>query len=406
MSLPRVALVGVTGYSRVHLEHLLEAHVRGELEFVAAVALDQAQAREDCRRIEQLGGRLLPDFPALLVALPALRPDLVIVPTPIPMHAAMSSALLAAGVNVLVEKPLAATVGECAQVAAAAAASGRVAAVGYQYLHAPEVQALKQRLLAGEIGAVRNIAVHAAWPRSHSYYARNNWAGRLHTADGWVLDSPVANAMAHFFMLMLFLAGETPAEGARVTELTAELYRAQAIESFDTAVLSLRTENGCQLSFHGTHSSREVARPILVVTGEHGRAEWVQDRHATLTGGAGEWRQAAEPEAATRVRMLRDVLARVQGRPAFICTPEFATEQVRCIDALHEFVPIAGVPAASRGQCVVDGEIFTYIEGLDESLRTAFAQRTGLHAAGVPWAVPPVSVPMRDYAGWPATRRR
>ena len=56
----------------------------------------------------------------------------------------------------------------------------------------------------------RRITVRAQWPRGASYYARNNWAGRLRVGSAWVLDSPVNNAFAHFLMLALFWAGDTP----------------------------------------------------------------------------------------------------------------------------------------------------------------------------------------------------
>ncbi len=42
MSLPRVALIGASGYSRVHLEHLIDLHRRGEIVLAAAVVINRA----------------------------------------------------------------------------------------------------------------------------------------------------------------------------------------------------------------------------------------------------------------------------------------------------------------------------------------------------------------------------
>lgn len=402
MSVPRVGLVGVSGYSRVHLEHLWAMHSLGEIVLAAVVVIDPAAESQACERLQRIRCEIVPSFARLLEALPQLRLDLCIVPSPIHLHTCQTTALLAAGVHVLVEKPLAATVGDADEVVSAVRASGRVAAVGFQYLHATEVQALKQRLLQGEIGLLRRIAVYAAWPRSHTYYRRNDWAGRLRVRDAWVLDSPVANAMAHFFLLLLYFAGDALERGARVRRMAAELYRAQDIDSFDTAVISMLTERGCRLDFYGTHSSQTLTRPLLVVEGEHGRAEWRQDSHAAIEGRRGRWQHDAATEALTRERMLRDVIARLRDPSRFVCSPELAAEHVRCVNALHQHVPITPIPAMLRRVRQEHEDVFTYVDGLDQQLSSAFEQRSGLIATGASWAVRPTDFDLENYRGLPA----
>lgn len=399
LNLPRVGLIGASGYSRVHLEHLCGMHARREIALAAAVVINPADEAATCERLERMGCVVLPDFPALLAALPRLRLELCIVPSPIHLHTRQATALLGAGVHVLVEKPLAATVGDVDAVQHAATTAGRVAAVGFQYLHAAEVRALKDRLVAGEIGTLRRISVYAAWPRSHTYYRRNNWAGRLRVNDAWVLDSPVANAMAHFFLLLLYFAGDTHDGGATVARMSAELYRAQDIESFDTAVISMRTTLGCELNFCGTHSSRDIARPVLAIEADGGRAEWMQDSHALLEGVNGQWRLEAAPEAVTRERMLHDVLARLTDSRRFVCAPELAREHVRCVNALHAYARIESIPASARRVRQENEDVFTYVEGLDAQLAEAFAQRRGLLATGTAWAVAPAEFSLVDYTG-------
>lgn len=400
MSRPRVGLIGASGYSRVHLEHLWTMHVAGELVLAVVVVINPTEEVATCERLRRIGCVISPHFPALLSAIPVLQLDLCIVPTPIHLHQAHAVALLGAGVNVLVEKPLAPTVGAADQVARAAAHAGRVAAVGFQYLHATEVRDLKQRLVAGQIGRVRRISVFAAWPRSHTYYRRNGWAGRVLVRDAWVLDSPVANAMAHFFLLLLYFAGDTAEAGARIRRIAGELYRAQDIDSFDTAALTLVTTGGCELKFYGTHSSREVTRPVLAIEGEQGRAEWQQDSHAWLEGPGGRWQAAAATEAVTRERMLRDVLGRLGDPDRFVCTPEFAREHVRCVNALQAFVPITAVPGEFLVVRQQDEDVWTHITGVDEAMARAFAERTTLREAGAPWAVEPTVSEISDYAGF------
>ncbi len=394
-STPRVCLVGTGGYGRVHLSHLLEFHRRGELQLTSAVCLPADTDAGISSQLRGIGCEAFLDFESLLHALPHIRPDLAIIPTPIHLHARMTTALLSAGVNVLIEKPLCATLAESEAISAAAQTTGLTVAVGFQYLHAPEVCELKRRLLRGEIGRLKRIVVHGAWPRSHAYYSRNSWAGCLHIGPDAVLDSPVNNAMSHFFMLMLFLAGNDEDGAATPRQMTAELYRAQRIESFDTAAISLETEEGCRLDFYGSHSSRDISRPSLRIEGTEGRAEWEQDDHASLEGKNGVWRFASSPEADTRERLLRATLARIRGKNVFICTPGLAAAHVRCIAALHEHFSITGIPAQSLETLYAHESVFTAVRGLDEALIIAAQRGISLAAAGASWATAPRTVALR-----------
>lgn len=394
MNPARVCLVGVGGYARVHLRHLADFHAAGQLSFVGAVALPAELDAETEALVRACGTRLFSSFEALRAALPELQADLVILPTPIHLHVPMAIALLRAGVHVLVEKPLTATVRELEELQRAEAETQRLLAVGFQYLHAREVQALKAALEAGAIGRVCRVSVHAAWPRSHSYYSRNDWAGRLRVGDAAVFDSPVTNAMSHFLMLMLFLAGRRIDEPARPQRVSAELYRAQRIESFDTCVLHYEAD-GTRFDFYGTHSSRAIGRPSLLIEGADGRAEWVQDSHATVERGDARKVFEAKPESATREQMLRDVLARVRGEEAFMCTAAMAGAHVHSVAALHEGGTIVDVPARYLTQREENGQIFTCVEGLDQPLLEASRRGLGLRGVGVPWAVEPQAIELR-----------
>jgi predicted dehydrogenase len=387
LSAPRTVLVGIGGYGRVHLRHLLDFHRQGEVVLAAAVVFPPEPDMAVLGELRAVGCEIVDGFEALLAALPRLRIEFAVVPTPIHLHARMTVALVRAGADVLVEKPLAATPGEVADIVAATRVTGRTVAVGFQYLHAPEVQALRQQLAAGAIGPLHRLVVHAAWPRSHGYYTRNAWAGRLRLGEDCVFDSPVSNAMSHFLMVMLYLAGQPGEELAQPVRMAAELYRAQSIESFDTAVIKMETAGGVKLDFYGTHSSRDIGRPSLRIEGASGCAEWVQDAYARLQGDAGAWEQRAAPESNTRERMLRDVLARRNGEAPLICTPEMAGRHVACIAALHDGVPITPIPDLHLERNTQDGQMFTHVPGLDQWLAEAARQRLHLAETGAPWAV-------------------
>src|SRR5688500_5395713 len=82
----------------------------------------------------------------------------VVIANPDPYHADATLAALAAGKDVLVEKPMCLGPRECDEIVAAAERAGAIVQVGYMRRHAPAFADAK-RLLA-EIGEVRFARVH------------------------------------------------------------------------------------------------------------------------------------------------------------------------------------------------------------------------------------------------------
>jgi predicted dehydrogenase len=78
--------------------------------------------------------------------------DAVAVATPVSSHHALASRCLEAGLHVLVEKPLAATVPEASDLVALAARRGRVLMVDHTYLFSNAVRRIKEVLDAGDLG--------------------------------------------------------------------------------------------------------------------------------------------------------------------------------------------------------------------------------------------------------------
>ncbi|WP_432564015.1 Gfo/Idh/MocA family protein [Kineococcus sp. SYSU DK003] len=77
------------------------------------------------------------------------------------LHREVVEGLLAAGKHVLCEKPLAPSVADAeAMVAAAAARPDQVAAVGFTYRRSPAINALREQVLNGHLGAVRHFNGH------------------------------------------------------------------------------------------------------------------------------------------------------------------------------------------------------------------------------------------------------
>ncbi len=83
--------------------------------------------------------------------------DAVVIATPVATHYDLAMQALAAGKHILVEKPMARSVGEVEEIGRLAAAKGRVAMVGHTFLYNSAVRYVKKMIDAGELGDVRYI---------------------------------------------------------------------------------------------------------------------------------------------------------------------------------------------------------------------------------------------------------
>ncbi|MSU24800.1 MAG: Gfo/Idh/MocA family oxidoreductase [Opitutus sp.] len=244
------------GFAGSHHQAVVKLEERGHAKLIctcdpraAAFGLEQ-----ETWRLAPRGVRVFDDYRAMLETCHRGL-DLVIVPTPIQLHAEMHAAVTALGLPVYLEKPPTLDHAELERMIAADGATRRASLVGFNFIIEKSRLTLKARLLAGEFGAIRGATLSALWPRPTSYFARNNWAGRLVIDDRVVLDSCCGNAMAHFVHNLLFWAGGTELfSWAQLAAVRAELYRAHVIEGADTFFVEADTTTGVTMRFALSHA--------------------------------------------------------------------------------------------------------------------------------------------------------
>jgi predicted dehydrogenase len=131
--------------------------------------------------------------------------DVVDVCTPGHLHAEITTAALAAGKHVLVEKPAANSVPEAEQMAAAAEAAapaGVVAMVGFNYRRVPAL-ALARRLVAdGRLGEVRQARVSYLQDWLSDPAAPMTWRLRRETAGSGVIGDLGSHAVDQLGFLL------------------------------------------------------------------------------------------------------------------------------------------------------------------------------------------------------------
>ncbi|MEX6507542.1 Gfo/Idh/MocA family protein [Jiella sp. M17.18] len=85
--------------------------------------------------------------------------DVVSITVPNHLHAEMATAFLAAGKHVWCEKPMATSLADAERMLAAARASGRLAALGYNYIQNPMVRQMGRMIGEGAIGRINDVRV-------------------------------------------------------------------------------------------------------------------------------------------------------------------------------------------------------------------------------------------------------
>jgi predicted dehydrogenase len=406
-----LVMVGVGGMGAAYLEALLARKDEGL--FRIAGAVDPQPNR--CKQYVEMRAMGVPCFVSLQDFYRNRKADLAVLSSPIQAHMPQTMLGLSKGSHVLCEKPAAGTIQEVRAAAEAERAAGRWVAVGYQWSFSRAVQALKADVRAGLLGAPKTFKCLYLWPRDEGYYARNGWAGRKRDAEGaWVLDSPVQNAMAHDLHNMFYILGAGTDASARPVEVEAELYRANAIENFDTAALRTRTAEGVELLFLVSHASDEDRGPVVRYEFERGVV-----RCDSRTSGL--WAELADgtrkdygvPDDEPMAKLWRSVAgAREEGaRP--LCGLEAAASQTLCMNGAQDSMPDvrefpAGLVRSVEGtgkprlDVAAPGARRRVVDGLDEALAACFEAGKLPSEMGVPWSARGEKIDLREYASFPS----
>jgi predicted dehydrogenase len=384
----KIALVGMCGYGAKYLRALLDAAARGpSCGFDLAGLVDpNASASPWLTEVQERGIPVFADMEGLFSQ---GQIDLVMLATPIHLHASQTILSLSYGCNVLCEKPLAATVEQALDVEAALRRYGRFVAVGFQWSFSKAVQALKRDIQAGDLGKPIRLRTLAIFPRARSYFRRNDWAGRIATNSGQsVFDSPLNNATAHYLHNMLYLLGATRETSAMPQWLQAEMYRANDIENFDTAAVRCGMADGAEILFYTTHALPNRMGPICRFEFERAVVEYDFTRDAQFVArfGDGTVRNYGPPDADRTQKIWQSIDAARGGQPV-ACPAAAAFPHVKCVAAARESCPgICEFPEWLQRRGMVGGEEMTWIDGLDDTLLTCYERGVLPCDLGASWA--------------------
>jgi predicted dehydrogenase len=265
----KTALLGCGKVGQIHARVLCSLP---ESELIGVCDVDSVRAAAFAK---EYGGRPYTDVQTLLGD---GRPQALCIATPHPLHAGPAVRAAEAGVHVLVEKPMAASLADCDAMLAAAKRHGVSLGVISQRRFYQPARRMKDAIEAGKIGRpALGTFVMYSW-REPSYYQSDPWRGRWDTEGGGVL----VNQSPHLLDLLMWLMDD---EVAEVCGYWANLNH-PSVEVEDTAVAILRFRQGGLGSIVSSLAQKPGIYTKVHIHGANGASVGVEtDRGATFIAG-------------------------------------------------------------------------------------------------------------------------
>lgn len=371
----RIALSGIGGYGEGYVAELLSASEKHEVKLIAGIE----PYPEHCRNLDELKQAGIPIYPSLDAFFNTEHADLMVISSPIHLHATQTCFSLVHKSNVLCEKPLCAVIQDALWMAETQQKTGLIVGIGYQWSFSAAIQALKQDIMKGIFGRPKRLKTLILWPRLASYYKRNSWAGRIKSDDDkWVLDSPANNAMAHYLHNALYVLGDIPQASAQPVSVQAELYRANPIENYDTAFLRVMTERDVEILFYGSHAVPENINPTFCFEFEQATVEFPANNGENIIAQFkdGSVRKYGNPNTPGEEwkKLWQTIEAIRTGKPV-LCGIEAATAQTVCINGAQGSTEVISIPQEYiRRDRSGEADSLTWVEGLPEAIQKSYSQ--------------------------------
>jgi len=318
----KVLQVGAGGFGRTWL-----AALAGEptAEQVALVDQDPAALRDG-----------IPGYVDLDEALRAAEPDIAVVVVPPDAHREVAERCLAAGVPVLVEKPLAGTRADCEALIEAARRADRQLAVSQNYRYRPVIETARRVLASGELGDIGQAQIDF---RIHHDF-RGSFRQRME--HPLILDMAV-----HSFDLIRFVTG------LEMSDVWARTWNPpwSQFEGDASALVLFAMDSGARVAYTGSWHPRgqftdwncrwliECSGGYLTLDRDVVKVYRGTDVHHPGTAAQEEIVPLVELERTDQAAVLVDFASAIRdGRPA----PTNAADNLRTVEMV-----LAAVEAAS-----------------------------------------------------------
>ena len=169
--------------------------------------------------------------------------DLVAIATESGKHAAIALDCIAAGVNVIIEKPIALSLKDADRIIALSKEKGVCVCACHQNRFNKSVQKIREAMEQGRFGRLFHGTAHIRWNRGPSYYEQAPWRGTWEQDGGALM-----NQCIHNIDLLRWMMGDEVDEVMAYTDNLGHPY----IEAEDLGIAVVRFHNGAYGIIEGT----------------------------------------------------------------------------------------------------------------------------------------------------------
>ncbi|WP_164821238.1 Gfo/Idh/MocA family protein [Paenibacillus koleovorans] len=407
-----IGIIGVNGFGAVHLKQVRALAEAGAVKLVAVsdLRIDEEKQAE----LQAEGAVLYSDYKAMLAEERSMQ--LVIVSTPIHLHAGMGIDVMEAGYDLLLEKPPAATIEDLDRLIDTMERTGKRCAVNFSSFTHKMRQAMADWVAAGKLGEVTAVKGLGLWKRAASYYNRTPWAGKLSVNGRLVLDGTVMNPFSHLLNLLVQSSvicgaaqrGVSDSTDSGPTQVQAELYHGNTIEGDDTSCIRVMVEGGPTVSFYATLCSRDgTDTPLMLIEGTAGSIRCEYNKKLELTTAAGETVVVETEDVWPYSSNLMNMIRVLRGEESELICPLRATRRfmLTANGAFESAGAVRNVASEHLVKHVNDsGDTSTWIVDIEATLREAFESCKLLSEFGTPWAEPTSPFSLEGYRRFQAEK--
>ena len=227
-----VAIVGTGNIAHLHIPGLLEFKDRCRIVALCDIYPEKAEKIKKEFNLDE-SVEIFSNHKDMLSS--DIKIDVVHVCTPPYVHASISIDCMNDGKNVLVEKPMAASIEECDQMLEAEKKNAVTLGVIAQNRFRNGVYKLKKLAESGLAGKINLARVDSQWWRAHCYYDLW-WRGTWEKEGG----GPTLNHAVHHIDMLNWIEGRSPVEATAV--LTNVMHDNAEVE--DLSLACVKYEDG------------------------------------------------------------------------------------------------------------------------------------------------------------------
>ncbi len=359
-----ILVVGIGGYGSKYLECLLNYQNKEDIHIAGLISRNY-KVSPFAKQIEELN---IPVFTSLEEFYKTNQADLAIISSPIYLHKEQAIVALLSGSNVLCEKPTAGCVKDAEEMMETAKKMNKFLAIGYQWSFSDVILELKKDIISGVFGAPKRFKGMNLMPRPVSYFSSREWAGKKYTKEGTcIMDSVISNAASHQLHNIFFVLGNNMDTAATPKQIDFKLYRANDIETFDTAKLHITTEQGVEIIFCASHS---VEKRCITFEYELENATVRFDEETPITAYLKDGTQKVygTPNSFDE-KVIKTIEFIKSGEGILPCVAETADAHLKVMDVLNEEIDHAICFSQDKMMFQeINGEKYLYVKGLSEAL--------------------------------------